>query len=171
MASFNGDGKAIFIVFVGAIIAATLIVGIANQVTGVTTLFQANNVTYTAPTLNFSEGGFTALEGRQHTNGTQIVSNATGAITSGPVQNFTLVSERSPTSGLQTVMLIMNTSTHANGTDVNVTYEYQPDGYIRESGGRSITLLIVIFSALAVLIFVIVVFVKEGSMGKLIRGS
>ncbi|KKK63034.1 hypothetical protein LCGC14_2998340, partial [marine sediment metagenome] len=70
--------------------------------------------------------------------------------------------------GLLSVQLVFNdTGADFEGTDINVSYTANPDGYISDSGGRSVTRLILIIGALAIVIFVIVIFIMEGSLGKL----
>lgn len=159
----KGDGAAIMAVFIGAIIAATLIANIGDQVNLATSTFDKVNLTVTVGAVNSS----TDLDGREVV-GTPLITNGSNADISTQIPVVTGVG----TNGLLTVQIQPNdTSVNFVGQLVNLTYTYNPDGYINNSGGRSITLLILIFAALAIVVFVIVMFIKKGSMGELMRSS
>ena len=164
MVNFQGDGRAIFKVFIGAIFALALIAVIANSISTQTTTDAAINVTVTAPEINETLD----LTGRTLILGGDIINATNNTLTSLGMILQTGVG----TSGLQSVQLILNdTAVGFNGTSVNVSYTYQPDGYLDNSGARSIAFVTLIFSALAIMVFVIVIFIKDGSLGNLIRGS
>ncbi len=161
---FKGDGKAILVVFIGAIIAAVLLASVANQVVGVTTTVAAINSSFT---LCNSVNCTTDLTGRQ------LVSGATITVTNGTVTTRILIRDGADSGGLRTVQALVNDTAFAElygGDLINVTYTYEPDGFVGGSTG-TITTLITLFGAFAALIFVIVVFIKDGSMGRLIRGD
>jgi len=149
MADFKTDGKTIFTIFVGAIIAATLIVAIADQVNLTTSTFRVDNVTVTAPAVNATLD----LTGRELISRLGITNESQPNLT-----NQLTLQTGTGTTGLRSVQLTINdTSSNYAGVSVNVSYTYNPDGYVSDPGGRSITLLITLFAALAILIFVIVV--------------
>ena len=55
------------------------------------------------------------------------------------------------------------------GVEVNVSYTANPDGFVG-GGARNVTLLITLFSALAILVFVIVMLFKpETSLSQLMK--
>ena len=66
-------------------------------------------------------------------------------------------------------MTVNDTASDFAGTSVNVTYNFRPDGYLNNSGARSVSLLIIIFAALALMVFVVAIFIKHGSMGSLMN--
>ena len=163
MASFKTDGMTILMVFVGVIITATLIVSIADQVVGDTTT-QTLLSTLTAPAVNSTLD----ITGRDLVTSTSIVnaSNISQTATGVTLQDAI------GTSGLKTVQLTTaDTGAAFAGTSVNVTYTFNPDGFINGAGARSITNLVIIFGALAILIFAITRFIDTGSLGDFIRGK
>lgn len=160
MASFTGDGKAIFMVFVGAIIVAVFLGSIGDSIFSQTNTISLENSTVTGPAVN----GTLDLTGRALV-GAAVITNATdGALANGTfIETVT-----SATTGLRTVQLGINDTGIANAAQsLNVSYTYEPDGYVSTSGGRGIVRLILIIGSLALVIFVIVVFIKDGSLGKL----
>ncbi len=171
MAFNNNDFFVILTIFIGAIIGATFMLPIGDQVNAQTSTFNTVNLTVTAPAAG---NGTLDLVGRELV-GTAILNNATSAETNESTyvitgSNFT-VATRTGTNGLLTVQLILNDTGEASGwasQSVNITYEYIPDGYVSDSGGRSVTRLIVLFAALALLVFVVVLLMK-GSLGEIIR--
>ena len=170
MVSFDTDGKAIFIIFIGAIITIVLLGSIADQIFGETNTITITNVTVTAAAVNTTLD----ITGRDILTIIEIY-NATNATIQSYIGNGTNIqSGISTTTGLRSVQFILN-DTGAGpsiaGTTVNISYTANPDGYLSDSGSRSIANLIPLFSALAILIFLLVVLIKEGTLGKLIRGS
>lgn len=167
MAISEGDFKAIMIVFIGSIIAATLIVSIADQTNLETNTFVNQNQTVTAGAVNATVDTI----GRELI-GTGSTKNATNATGLDQIGLGVFLQTGTGTNGLRTVQLVVNdTGSAFAGESINVSYTYNPDGYISSAGARSITNLIVLFAALAALVFVIVSFMKDGSMGRLIRGK
>ena len=174
----ESDGKAIMVVFIGAIIAVALIALIANSVIGTTTGSRTIlNETVVSPIANTTPTtqDATDLTGRSLlTTGDALASaiiNATGLAVAGSgtaVPNMTLRDGKSFTTGLQTVMIVLNaTSKGQEGVNVNVTYDFVPEGFVTAASGRAIVLLITIFSALAIAVFVLVVFIKTGALGRM----
>ncbi len=164
MTSFKMDGKALLIVFIGAIIAVTFLQTIGDSVFAQTNTATVINVTVTAPAINATLD----LTGRTLI-GTGTIVNASNASST---SNGLIIQTGRGSSGLESVQLTLNdTASDFAGTLVNVSYNYEPDGYLQEGSTRSIAILIVLFGALAILIFVIIVLIKDGSLGKLMRGE
>lgn len=166
MASLKGDGMAIIMVFIGLIIAATFIIPIADSVIGQTATVDVFNSSVTVPANN----GTVDLTGRTLV-GTATVFNGTNGTASPEALEGKNITIRTAigSAGLQTVQLFVNdTGEQYVGSVVNVTYTYEPDGYLQNSGARSLANLIILFAALAMVVFAIVVFIKRGSLGALI---
>jgi len=167
MVNFNTDARAIFIVFIGAIITATFIGVIADSTFTETNTISRTNITVTPAAVNTTLD----LEGRELLTTVSVVNSSNG---SQSLIGFggSLQTGISSTTGLLSVQLILNdTAADFTSDTVNVSYTANPNGYVSDAGGRSITNLIVIFSALAIMIFAIVVFAKEGTLGKFLRGE
>lgn len=159
--SLKGDGMAIFTIFIGAIIALVFITSFSDNIFTQTNTATAVNSSVTVSAINVS----LAVAGRELNTVTEI-SNATfiGLQTRGLTLATGII------GGDQTVTLTANdTASALVGTDVNLSYDYNPDGYIDNAGGRSVTLLILIISALAIVVFVIVVMFKFGSINNLVN--
>lgn len=157
----KGDGKAIFTVFIGAIIAIVFLASIGDSIFSQTNTASATNLTVTVLAINTS----LAVEGRDLIALTSITN-----VTNITLDDLGLILSDGLVNGLKTVTLTANDSaSDMVGSKVNLTYTYNPDGYISDSGGRTIALLISIFAALSILIFVIVVFIKNGTLGEFMR--
>ncbi len=163
--SFKSDGKMIFLMFFGLIIAATLIVPISDSVAGGTETITITNVTVTGATVNIS----LSVEGRELITQIEIYNASnTDAATNSLIGSGGSLQTGFGSDGLREVQLILNDSAAAfAGEDVNISYTANPDGYISNSGGRSITILITLFAALAALVFVIVVMFQNENFRKL----
>ena len=152
------EGTLFIVIFIGAIIAITFMAPIADSVIGQTsTVFRLND-TVTASSVNVSLD----LVGREIV-GDAIVTNATDGE---ELAGTTVATVTSATTGLLTVGLTIDdaNSTYA-GQAVNVSYTMRPDGYLNLGGARGVNLLIPIMAALAILIFIIVMLIKTGSLG------
>ena len=160
----KGDGKAIFMVFVGTIIAIVFLASIADSVFNQSTTFTATNTTITAGGINVS----VAILGRQLVDGNVPVTlNATNTSALTLVGEGVIVATKT-VNGVRTVALTVNDSGVAwVGLPINVTYAYQPDGYLGSSTDRAIVGLVVLFGALGAMVFVVVVFMTNGSLGRL----
>jgi len=153
----------IVMIFVGAIVAATIIVNIADQTNLLTNTFPATNTTVTVPAVNAT----TDLTGRELLTEIEIV-NATGANNTDIVGLF--LRTGTGTNGLRSVQLVANdTASGIVGVSVNTSYTYNPDGFVSTAGGRSITNLIPLFAALAIVIFIIVMLFKSEAMINLLN--
>ena len=159
----EGDGKAVFAFFIGSIIAIVFLASVADSVFTQTNTATATNLTVTVAAINTS----LAVEGRDLIALTSIINE-----TNITLDDVGLSLSDGLVNGVKTVILTANDSaSDLVGDEVNLTYTYNPDGYISIAGGRSIASLIVIFGALAILIFGFVVFMKNGSLGRLMRKS
>ena len=164
MASFNLDGRMIFSIFIGAIITVVLLASIADQVFISTTILTNTNETVTVPAVN----GTLDLTGREQRGNITIqnLTNDAGPNLEG--QGLNIITGTG-SDGLLSVQLTINdTNASFAGESVNVSYNYNPEGYVSDSGGRNITLLIPILSALAILV-TIIVFLWMGSLKELIK--
>lgn len=159
------DGKAIMMVFIGAIITATLLATIADSVFTQTNTASITNETVTAPAVNATLD----LTGRTLISSVLVI-NASNE--SSPNNNGLILQTSVGSSGLNTVQLTLNdTAVDYAGVSVNVSYTYEPEGYLQDGASRAVALLIVLFGALAILVFTIVIFIKEGTLGRLMRGE
>lgn len=160
MASLKGDMKVFFAIFIGSLIAIVFLASISDSIFTQTNTFDRFNETVTAPAVN----GTLDLTGRELV-GTGIAKNATN-ITGSDLTNLgVFVQSGTGSNGLLTVQLTLNdTGVAFAAKSINVSYEYNPDGYLSNSGARSIATVSLIIFALAILMFVIMRFMKEGSM-------
>ncbi len=166
MAITDGDFKAIMLVFIGGIVAIVILASVADTIFPQTNTLAVINTTVTGAAVNTTLD----LQGRELLT-TQEIHNSTNA-TDNLFDEGASLQTGTGTNGLLTVQLILNDTAAAYvGRPIDVSYTFNPDGYISNSGGRSINNLIPIFAALAILVFVIVMFIKFGSMGTLIRSK
>ena len=156
MAQLKSDGKMVFMIFVGAIITVVFMTVIADQVFLQTNTVALTNLSVTVPAVNTTLT--TQLPGRQNvtvivvTNGTRVLTN-----------NFSI--NTTDAQGNLGIFWFPNdaaTNESLVGDPVNLTFTYQPFGYLQDSGARSVSGLVLIFSALAIVVFVIVVIFKFG---------
>lgn len=162
MVNLKGDTMTIFLIFVGLILVTTIIVPISDQVFAQSNTITVTNATVTALAINVSLD----VQGRTLLT----VSNVSEAINVSNVSNgMFLQTGISTTTGLESVQLFLNdTAADFVGVEINLSYTAEPDGYARDAGTRSITILITLFAALAALIYVIVV-LFGGTLGRLIK--
>ena len=154
----KSDGKMILMLFIGLIIGIALYTVIVDSVTaGTVTSNTFTNQTVTAPAVNNS----LELTGRDLV-GTGTVRNVTS-----PTIPGTSIREEVGTNGQKSVVLhlFQNGSAFAGDT-LNLTYTSVPDGAVT-GGARGIFLLVVIFGAIAILVFGVVM-LFSGSFRKLI---
>lgn len=143
------------LMFIGVIVALALLGsgGISDGVTVVTQTVNQVNQTFTAGAV----GGNVTLNGQAAYN--LVYTNATSGVaiasTNFTVTNYVL------TNGDPRATLKTNANSVYAGKSVNITYTYEPVGYATDSGTRSITQLITILSALAVIAFVLFFVVKN----------
>ena len=168
--SLQGDGKAIFTVFIGAIIAVVFLASIANSIFTQSTTFTNDNETVTALGVNTS----LTLLGRELADSPSATTwNATNGSDATNQQNNGITLSTATVNGIRTVVLTLNdTASDFVGDTINVSYIYEPDGYLERAVDRNIVSLITLFGALGALVFVLVVFIMNGSLGRLMgRGK
>ncbi len=164
--SLQGDGKAIFTVFIGAIIAVVFLASIGNSIFTQSNTFTNSNETVTALAVNTS----LSLLGRELADvpvaTTWNATNGTGATNQ---QNNGITLSTATVGGVRTVILTLNdTASNFVGDTINVSYIYEPAGYLERAVDRNVVALITLFAALGALVFVIVIFIRDGSLGVLI---
>tara|TARA_Y100000310_G_C20584918_1_gene764884 strand:- start:762 stop:1265 length:504 start_codon:yes stop_codon:yes gene_type:complete len=143
----------ILVAFIGIIVGVTLFITVAQTVGDSTNSIVAGvgaqaNVSITGP----ADGVTIDLTG-QDLLSTPAVSNETdGTIGAG---NYTIAEGVSETTGVKSIQYTAIGSEYAT-EPLNITYTYGPDGYIENSAGRSIALLIPIFAALAIAVLALV---------------
>lgn len=152
--NLNVDGMMVFTIFVGLIITTVFIANIGDAVSDQTSLTTLTNSTFTSAAVNSS----ITLPGRSNTTSITVI-NATNASLDFSA-NFTVDTTNS--QGVLGVFLVTRDVTGAGfpAEEINVSYTYQPSGFLTDTGARNVSLLIVIMSALAMVVFVIVVLWK-----------
>ncbi len=154
MVNTNGQITFVIILFIGLIVTSAMLIDIANQQELITGSFEVVNGTAVVPAIN----GTTDLTGRDLITELNIV-NAT-SVASVDVVGLSL-QQGFGTNSLLTVQLFANdTSSAITGNNVNVTYTYRADGFVG-NGNVAVTRLILLFAALAMLIFAIVMLFKS----------
>ena len=112
------------------------------------------------------------LLGRELTDTSiKLIYNATNA-TAVEISDIGAILSTKTINGVRTVVLTLNdtASTYAaQGQTLNVSYNYEPDGYLERAVDRNIVGLITLFGALATMVFVFVVFIQFGSLGNLMN--
>jgi len=164
MATLKGDGASFFQILIGGLIALAFIATIATSIVGSTVTEGRVNATVVVP----DNGEATDLKGRELISQIEIFNESDVDLTD---HNISLRTYNSATTGLRTVQIYNNDSSESAGANANITYTYKPDGYLNLGGARAVHTLTIIMSALAILIFVIVVLIQQGALGKLIGRS
>lgn len=159
----KSDGKMIFMIFVGAIITIVFMNVIADSIFTQTNIATVTNKTFTTAAVDSS----VTLVGRQNISTITII-NATNNTLDWSA-NFTV--DTVDSSGNLGIFLVTRNVTGVGfpTESINVTYSYEPFGYLQDSGSRSVSALILIFGALAIVVFVIVVIFKFGSLNEMMR--
>lgn len=161
---FEGDGKAIVTIFVGAIIAIVLLGSIADSIFNQTNTFDVANETL-ASTNGTTLLLLPELQGKFVNNIVVYNGSDTIILTAG---NFTIFNKHiNASNGVETVKINVTTQPIYQGEAWNISYTNQPNGYLERSSDRAITLLITIFASLGILIFVVVILIMNGTLGRL----
>lgn len=148
----------IIITFVAIIVGLALFNGgITSNVASTTETITISQQTLTAGAVNVSIN----LNGRA-VEGTPVVINSTNG-SDVATSNFTFANNQIVNGVLTSTMTTIDGAIHAS-QPVNLTYTYQPDGYIDSAGGRSLASLIVIFAALAIAVVSIIGATKSGML-------
>ena len=164
MGNFKSDGMMIFGIFIGVIITAVLIGTIGDSIFDQTNTREVLNVSVTTPA---AQNTSVELLGRTLV-GTMNLENLTGD----DVSQFFIRDTRLGTDGLLHVTITSNgTSGVGNtlGQAVNTSYVYEPIGHAVNASDSNMIRLILIFAALAILIFAITMLFKSESMQDLLR--
>ena len=164
MANTNVDIKVFFGLFVGVILAVALLVPAADTVFNSTNTFNVTNETITSPTANQN----LSLTGRSLVgDGSVSVFNNTG--NNGSVINSTNFTFQTGLVNGASSVIYTNLESNLDGTSLNISYLFVPDGFVPGAGGTVLS-LVVLFGALAVLVFVVLKVTKEGSMKNFLKG-
>ena len=141
--------------FIGIIVALTLLQPAASNVAITNTIYTATNKTFAAP----ANGASVDLTG-QSLLSTPVVTNATNGvrIASG---NYTIAESISPSTGLKTVRYT-TVGTNFQSVNVNITYQYGAPGYMDDAGSRSISGIIILLAALAIAVIIVRKVMEEG---------
>lgn len=148
----------ILVVFVGVIVALALFNG------GIVA-----NVSTTTNTLSFDsangQGTLTPNDVFQDLSGKSVSSFVAINATSGDTieaGNYTILNNQ-VVDGVLTARI--NATTDYDGViPWNVSYTYEPVGYINSAGGRSLANLIIVFAALAIGVFALIPAMRSGVM-------
>ena len=164
MVNKNGQIALVIMLFVGLIVTASILPDIANQEELITGSFSVTNETVAIPS---AANGTLDLTGRDLIEQIQISNATSSAINALDVTGLAL-QRGIGTNGLLSVQLHVNDSGPAIlGNNVNVSYTYRADGFVG-AGNVAITQLIVLFSALAMVVFAIVV-LFQGPLKELLK--
>jgi hypothetical protein len=141
-------------IFIGAIIATVILMSVSDQI-----FAQTNNIVITNNTVTLpAENQTLELKGRSLVTSIIILNSTEDDITAGYVQGSEL-----GTNGLLTVFIRSNSTSQDKGELGNVSYTAIPDGHAVNNSDAGIINLILIFGALGILVFVIVM-IFSGSM-------
>lgn len=156
------EGGLLIAIFVGVIIATVLVTQIANDITAQRNTYTIVNETVTTPAVNTT----LSLTGRELV-GDILITNMTDEFSDQFDTSDRVV------DGLRTVAITSNDTTNltesSSSASLNVSYTYRPDGYLPTATDRSIGGLIPLFAVIGILIFTIVMLIKSGSLGRLMR--
>jgi len=173
MARLQGNSGFVVAAFVGLIITAVLIGSFADRVTEQTQTVIVYNATHAAPSVANTS---VKIPGRGLT--TDITWEVTNTTEAGdPIDADCLyLADGKASDGTLSVQLWLNGSDLQatggcghEGADVDMSYGYEPDGYITTTGGRGIANLVILMSAIAMVVFTITMFLKAG-LKNLIEG-
>jgi len=149
----------LLLIFIGAIVALSLIGAIALN-TGISTTTYVHNDTLDGTSTTMPANGESADLTGQDLLSTPVVVNGTGSLEVA-AGNYTIGERVSPTTGVKTVYIQTDSAEYAN-QPVNISYTYGPEGYATNSGARSVISLIVIFAALGIAIIALVPTLRSG---------
>jgi len=145
-------------VAIGLIVALVLYATVTQIVGQAVTTATASNQTVTMS----AAGSPYSLNG-QAVVGTIIVTNGSNG-TLIPSTNYTVASNQVINGVLTATITPKAVAPVAGASGINLSYTYQPDGYIASSGGRAMALLIPIMAALAIIVFALSPTFRSGVM-------
>lgn len=136
--------------FVGIVVVLSLLSGSIYQNIGTLT----NTVTQVNQTITFpTSTGSVVLNGQAVSNVRVINASTGGLIAAG---NYTITNYDVSTGSLRaTINGVPGQAGTFNGSSANITYTYEPLGYIADSGSRSFTAVLPVFLVLALVAFVV----------------
>lgn len=143
------EGKKLIVIAIGIILGIALLVAFSNNIYAQT--HTISSINYSATT-NPLANGTVLLEGRDGGVITTI-TNTTGANIASQYQIQNTLQAGANVINLQTLDTAITAGT--NGTVVNVSYTYNPSGYLSGSGSRAIVELLTLFSAIGIFTFVL----------------
>lgn len=144
----------VLIALIGILVGIVLLPTIAEFVSKSTGTVSLVNGTYTAP----AEGSSIDLPGQELLS-TPIVNNVSGP--SVPTTNYTIAEGISNTTSLKRILLTMPVGSGYDAQEINISYDFGPEGYIDNAGGRSLASLVIIFVALAIAVIALVPTLKS----------
>lgn len=150
------------LVFITIIVGVTLFLASTQIVEGIRNTYSYNSsagvdAAYTVP----ADGITIDLYGQELIGTPLAINNTDGDDGLIGVGNYTIDEGISATSGLKTIRYTAIGS-EFDGSDLNLSYDYGPDGYLDDSGARSVAGLIAIFAALAVAIVALTPTLRSG---------
>ena len=144
-------------VFIIALVGVVLFQITAQETSKSTDTIHNVNQTITLSTV----GATTNLDGKAVVSGSVLVSNDTeeGAVSIVPSTNYTIANNQI-VNGVLTATITPTVNSPWAEESVNITYEYQPTGYITDGGGRAIADLIPLFFILGIVILLLLPVMK-----------
>ena len=144
----------LLIAFVGIIIGIALFQVVSQTVGDATNTYDMANQSVSSVNATYS------LTGQSVSS--VVVYNTTGdaIVSSG---NYTIANNQ-VVDGTLTARITVEADAIYQGGDWEVSYTYEPDGYIDSAGGRGVALLIPIFAALAIAVLALVPAFRNGVM-------
>lgn len=145
-------------IIVGLVIFGSAII---PQVVSTTETIDLNTTADAGNEVTFSSGLLSNLEGKSVSsfeayNETTLVDSGNYSLLNNQVSNGDLTAQ-------------INCSGEYCGLPMNVSYTYEPVGYITSSGGRSLAMLILVFTALAIAVTALVPTLRSSVMGMMGR--
>jgi hypothetical protein len=132
-----------FTVFIGVLVGLLLFLPVAQNIGTTTQTVNAVNSTVAAP----AAGVTIAITGQELIDTPEVYNASGGELINSA--NYTI--DEGVIAGIKTVRYTTAASSEYASQNVNVTYEYGPDGYAEDAGTRSIINLIAVFMALMIL--------------------
>jgi len=145
----------LILVAVAVIVGLVLLNVSADNLAIMTTTVNTINKTFTAPAIN----GNLTLEGQAVTS--VIAVNATSGNLI-PASNYTITNYVLSNGQLISTFTSLGGDGGWQGKSINVSYTYEPFGYDRNSGNRSIIGLVIVFFALAIAVIAMVPAFRDG---------
>ena len=160
----KGQGIGGFLmIFVVVVVGLALFLAVAQIVGPATTIITNANETVTV-----ANGTAIDLTGQEF-EAIIWVGNSTDGYTIG-AGNYTMSEGVSTVTGVKTVQVTFAADNAYVGETFNMSYTYGPDGYIDNSGARSVAALIAIFMALGIAAVVLIPSLRDAVASGLMKG-